>query len=127
MAAYQQFSDPDWLWFSAPRRAGHHRKRGCRTGHHGRPAAGGPHPERPATPLNAANDTRWAALYDALYGTDVIDEANGAEKGKGYNPVRGAKVDRICPQLPRPGRAAGHWLAPDATGYRVEGGKLLCR
>ena len=31
-------------------------------------------------------------LYDALYGFDVISEEGGAEKGKGYNPVRGAKV-----------------------------------
>ena len=41
--------------------------------------------------LNAAN-ARWGSLYDALYGTDVLEESNGAEKTAGYNPVRGAAV-----------------------------------
>ena len=41
--------------------------------------------------LNAAN-ARWGSLFDALYGTDVVSEEGGAEKGEGYNPVRGAAV-----------------------------------
>ncbi len=41
--------------------------------------------------LNAAN-ARWGSLYDALYGTNVIDDTDGAEKQATYNPVRGRKV-----------------------------------
>ncbi len=41
--------------------------------------------------LNAAN-ARWGSLYDALYGTDVIDESDGAERGDEYNPRRGQRI-----------------------------------
>jgi malate synthase len=73
--------------------------------------------------LNASN-ARWGSLYDALYGTDVIPEDDGAEKGTSYNRVRGDKViayarkflDEAVPL------SSGSWA--DITGLSLEDGQL---
>ena len=76
--------------------------------------------------LNAAN-ARWGSLYDALYGTDVIPETKGLEKGAKYNAKRGAKViewarhvlDRCAPL-----KKGSH---VHSTGYVVKDGELVVK
>ncbi len=76
--------------------------------------------------LNAAN-ARWGSLYDALYGTDVIDEGHGAERRTDYNRTRGARVigyamaflDKVVPL-----RRSTHG---EAVGYFVDAGVLKIR
>ncbi len=74
--------------------------------------------------LNAAN-ARWGSLFDALYGTDVIEESPGYEKGRSYNEKRGERViayasevlDRYAPL-----KGTRH---SSVLGYRIEDRQLV--
>ena len=73
--------------------------------------------------LNAAN-ARWGSLYDALYGTDMISEEGGAERGGAYNPVRGDKVIEFSKNFLDQTVALSSGSYADVTGFKVSDNNL---
>ena len=73
--------------------------------------------------LNAAN-ARWGSLYDALYGTDVISEEDGAEKAGAYNPKRGAKVIEFSKKFLDENIPLSKGSYKDITEFQILDGKL---
>jgi malate synthase len=74
--------------------------------------------------LNAAN-ARWGSLYDALYGTDVIPEADGAEKRDSYNRVRGDKVIAYARKFLDETVPLATASYTEVTSLRVDDGRLI--
>jgi len=73
--------------------------------------------------LNAAN-ARWGSLYDALYGTDMISEEGGAERGGAYNPVRGDKVIEFSKSLLNKTIPLSQGSYQEVTSFQINEGKL---
>ena len=74
--------------------------------------------------LNATN-ARWGSLYDALYGTDAISEADGAHKSGPYNKVRGDKVIEFGKRFLDDTFPLEQGSHADVVAYKVVNGKLV--
>ena len=73
--------------------------------------------------LNAAN-ARWGSLYDALYGTDMISEDEGAERGGAYNPVRGDKVIEFSKNFMNENFPLSNGTYQEIAAFQINDGNL---
>ena len=73
--------------------------------------------------LNAAN-ARWGSLYDALYGTDMISEENGASRVGAYNSLRGDKVIEFAKKFLDKNFAINNASYSDVNFFNIKNGFL---
>ena len=73
--------------------------------------------------LNAAN-ARWGSLYDALYGTDMISEEDGASRAGAYNPKRGDKVIEFAKAFLDKNFALNDACYADVNSFNIKNGSL---
>jgi malate synthase len=73
--------------------------------------------------LNAAN-ARWGSLYDALYGTDMISEEDGASRAGSYNPIRGERVIEFAKKFLDENFALNNASYADANSFNINNGFL---
>jgi malate synthase len=73
--------------------------------------------------LNAAN-ARWGSLYDALYGTDMISEDDGAERGGAYNSVRGDKVIEFSKNFMNENFPLSNGTYQEIAAFQIANGNL---
>ena len=76
--------------------------------------------------LNAAN-ARWGSLYDALYGTDIIPETEGLEKGVSYNERRGEEVVRYAKTFLTEIFPLKKGTHEEVKKYSIQYGQLICQ
>tara|TARA_A100001037_G_scaffold141097_1_gene127919 strand:+ start:14452 stop:16605 length:2154 start_codon:yes stop_codon:yes gene_type:complete len=80
----------------------------------------------PRYALNAAN-ARWGSLYDALYGTDIIPESNGLDKGATYNQRRGAEVIERAKKILDDSVPLSDGSYKDIVAFTISEGSFLAR
>lgn len=73
--------------------------------------------------VNAAN-ARWGSLYDALYGTDAIQQTGSLTAGDSYNPLRGSAVVAAARRFLDTAIPLANASHQGAVSYVIDDGRL---